>query len=78
MLKMKLILCGVCAVLLGAAVSGAQGDEPKPNIIIVLCDDLGIGDVSSFNTQGKIRTPNFDALASGGMKFTDAHTRLCF
>lgn len=74
MLKMKLILCGVCAVLLNAAVSGAQGDEPKPNIIIVLCDDLGIGDVSSFNTQGKIRTPNFDALASGGMKFTDAHT----
>lgn len=74
MSKMIYILCGVLAFLLGTASSEAQGNDSKPNIIIILCDDLGIGDVTSFNSKGKIRTPNFDALASGGMRFTDAHT----
>ncbi|MFT4734057.1 MAG: arylsulfatase A [Algoriphagus sp.] len=49
-------------------------DALKPNIIYVLADDLGYGDISSFNESGKIRTPNIDKLASEGMKFTDAHT----
>ena len=46
----------------------------KPNIIFILADDLGIGDVRCFNPEGKIATPNMDRLAAGGMKFTDAHT----
>ena len=46
----------------------------KPNIIFILADDLGIGDVRCFNPEGKIATPNLDRLAAGGMKFTDAHT----
>ncbi len=45
-----------------------------PNIIYVLADDLGYGDINTFNPNGKIKTPNIDALASAGMKFTDAHT----
>jgi arylsulfatase A-like enzyme len=45
-----------------------------PNIIYILADDLGYGDVSSFNPESKIRTPNIDRLAAGGMRFTDAHT----
>ncbi|MFK5973476.1 MAG: arylsulfatase [Flavobacteriaceae bacterium] len=49
-------------------------DEKLPNIIYVLADDLGYGDIGAFNTEGKIRTPHIDALASDGMKFTDAHT----
>ena len=48
--------------------------EQLPNIIYVLADDLGYGDISSFNTDGKIKTPNIDKLAAEGMKFTDAHT----
>lgn len=48
--------------------------QSKPNIIYILTDDLGYGDVSSFNDKGKIKTPNIDLLASEGMKFTDAHT----
>ena len=48
--------------------------EQKPNIIYVLADDLGYGDISSFNENGKIRTPQIDQLASDGIKFTDAHT----
>lgn len=53
-----------------AAAIGAD----KPNIVFILADDLGIGDVKCLNSQGKISTPHMDKLAAGGMKFTDAHT----
>jgi arylsulfatase A len=46
----------------------------KPNIIYILADDLGIGDVSAYNPEGKIQTTNIDQLAQNGVKFTDAHT----
>jgi arylsulfatase A-like enzyme len=49
-------------------------DLKKPNIIYVLADDLGYGDIKVFNTNGKINTPNIDQLASEGMIFTDAHS----
>lgn len=50
------------------------GFAQKPNIVYILADDLGIGDVSSYNPNGKIRTENIDKLAQGGVRFTDAHT----
>jgi arylsulfatase A-like enzyme len=46
----------------------------RPNIVYVLCDDLGYGDVRCLNPQGKIATPNIDKLAAAGMIFTDAHS----
>lgn len=46
----------------------------KPNIIFILADDLGYGDVSCFNKNSKIITPNIDKLAKDGVMFTDAHT----
>lgn len=45
----------------------------KPNVIFMFVDDLSIGDISSFNPKGKINTPNIDALAADGMRFTDSH-----
>jgi len=50
--------------------------EKKPtNIVLILCDDLGIGDVQCFNPDaGKIKTPCIDQLATQGMSFTDAHS----
>jgi arylsulfatase A-like enzyme len=50
--------------------------EPtKPNILIILADDLGYGDVQCYNRQrGKIPTPHIDALAAQGMRFTDGHS----
>ena len=45
-----------------------------PNIVYILADDLGYGDISAFNPEGKIKTPNLDQLAAGGMRFTDAHS----
>ena len=46
----------------------------QPNIVIILADDLGYGDVQCYNPNGKILTPNIDRLASQGMRFTDAHS----
>ncbi len=47
----------------------------QPNIVYILCDDLGYGDVQCLNPErGKIKTPHFDRLASQGMTFTDAHS----
>ncbi len=46
----------------------------KPNIVYILCDDLGYGDVACLNPEGKIKTPHMDQLAKEGMTFTDAHS----
>jgi arylsulfatase A-like enzyme len=45
-----------------------------PNIVYVLADDMGYGDVSCLNPSAAFRTPNIDALAAGGMAFRDAHS----
>jgi len=45
-----------------------------PNIVYILADDLGYGDVSCLNRKGKIKTKNIDSIAKAGMKFTDAHS----
>ncbi len=52
----------------------AAAETPRPNILVVLCDDLGYGDVRCLNPHGKIATPNIDRLAREGMIFTDAHS----
>lgn len=46
----------------------------RPNIVIILADDLGYGDVGCYNSDSKIPTPNIDRLAKQGMRFTDAHS----
>lgn len=51
-----------------------KNTERLPNVIYILTDDLGYGDVTAFNPQSKTSTPNIDRLASQGMRFTDAHS----
>ena len=47
----------------------------KPNIVFIMCDDLGYGDVQCLNPEnGKIKTPCIDKIAKQGMIFTDAHS----
>lgn len=55
--------------LFAANVGGAP-----PNVILVMADDLGIGDVSPTNPRCKIKTPNLQKLADEGLTFLDAHT----
>lgn len=51
---------------------GTAADQ-KPNVLIVLVDDMGYGDPGCYNEKSKIATPNIDRLAHEGMRFTDAH-----
>ena len=64
------LLALLCLSLVSAAAFAAD----KPNIIFILCDDLGYGDVKCLNPEGKIATPHMDAVAARGMRFTDAHS----
>ena len=64
----------VFALLLLLLPSNTHAAE-KPNIVYMLCDDLGYGDVHALNpSRGKIPTPNIDRLVTQGMAFTDAHS----
>ena len=57
----------VIAVIAFACLRSANADE-RPNIIIVLVDDMGFSDIGCYG--GEIETPNIDALAEGGLRFT--------
>lgn len=50
-----------------------QKEPVKPNILIILADDMGYGDLKCYNSKSKINTQNIDKLATEGMRFTDAH-----
>ena len=47
--------------------------DKRPNIVYILADDMGYGDMVCNNPGSKIPTPNLDRLAAQGMRFTDAH-----
>ena len=61
-------------VLTIASCTSPRKKESPPNIIFILADDLGYGDLKVFNPESKILTPHLDQLAEEGMIFTDAHT----
>ncbi|MFK7846526.1 MAG: arylsulfatase [Rhodothermales bacterium] len=46
----------------------------RPNVVIILADDMGYGDPGAYNPDSKIPTPHMDRLAAEGMRFTDAHS----
>lgn len=61
------------ALLLLTLISQAYGqDDSRPNIVVILADDLGYSDLGAFG--GEIRTPNLDALAHAGLRLTNYHT----
>jgi arylsulfatase A-like enzyme len=62
------------ALLLPLAALHAAPAPAKPNILFILADDLGYGDVGCYNPEAKVATPNLDRLAREGMRFTDAHS----
>lgn len=69
-----LLFVASLAILCSCQSKKTASEDVKPNIIYILSDDLGYGDVQCYNPEGKIPTPNMDAMASNGARFTDAHT----
>jgi len=64
-----------CLLLLSWAGPRSQaGDPARPNVIVILADDLGVGDIRATNPAAKIPTPACDRLAREGLTFRDAHT----
>jgi len=76
--KLKVLALGFILlmgdILLSANQIFAKNKNTKPNIILILADDLGYGDISFLNPKSKIKTPNIDKLASEGISFTNAHS----
>ena len=69
----KLSLVAILVLVCGAlGISQAEAADQRPNILLVVGDDLGWTDLGSFGSE--IETPNLDALAQRGVKFTDFHT----
>jgi arylsulfatase A-like enzyme len=72
LIKMRMIFTMLLFVIWN---SNAQKNAEKPNIVFILCDDLGYGDVQSLAPEtSKIKTPHIDKLTEQGMVFTDAHS----
>lgn len=67
-----LLAVGTLATLVSCNV--AEEKPKQPNIVFILCDDMGYGDVSYLGKKSKINTENIDQLAREGVCFTDAHS----
>ena len=72
---------GLLLLLVGMALAGplawrldaAPRDPRRPNVVVILADDIGYGDLGCYGAT-QVRTPNLDRLASQGRRFTDAHS----
>ncbi len=73
-IAMTCIATAVLAAACRAELVVAAKEKQKPNILLILADDLGYGDVACYNPESKVPTPNLDQLAAEGMRFTDAHS----
>ena len=66
------LLFALLYIVLMATCRDDQTENDKPNIVLIVADDLGYGDLSSYGAT-KIATPNIDQLATEGMRFTNAY-----
>src|SRR6516225_633160 len=60
------------SVLLASLAGGRAADRARPNVVIVLTDDQGLGDFS-YTGNPVLKTPHFDAFARGSVRLTDFH-----
>ncbi|MEC8896506.1 MAG: arylsulfatase, partial [Planctomycetota bacterium] len=60
---MRLRLCTLCLVLAAPAFADEEDGRPKPNLVIIMADDLGYGELSCYGNTA-YKTPHLDALAS--------------
>ena len=69
----SLVLYSVLATLTGPSLIAAGNSSALPNVIVILADDLGYGDLSCYGND-RFTTPHLDALAKRGARFTDFHS----
>ena len=79
MKHLKIFLLTACLLMFSVFIHGnpSQEGKTKPNIVFIMADDLGYGEISALNQnpdKGKIPTPHVDRLVAEGMTFTDAHS----
>ena len=70
-MNIKILIPGFLAIVL--MLSSCQKNDEKPNVIFILVDDLGWKDIQNYGSDYH-QTPNIDALANAGVKFTNAYT----
>ena len=73
-LQMRTSSLLICAIVAFLSVQSSLAGDSYPNIVFILADDLGYGDVGCYNPESKVPTPNLDRMAKEGMRFTDAHS----
>lgn len=77
-MQSKYIATSASLLLLGCGAEAAKASGPDnnshPNVILIVADDMGYGDISALNEASKIHTLHIDALAKRGITFTDAHS----
>ncbi|MEQ8786177.1 MAG: arylsulfatase [Pirellulaceae bacterium] len=71
-MPLRMFCVAAFALLLASQVDAA--DEQRPNIVVILADDFGVGDIQAHYPENKIATPHLDKLVRQGMSFTDAHS----
>lgn len=71
---LKVVGLGASSFLIAPTATAAGSKREHPNVVFVLADDMGYGDLACQNPESKIPTPNLDRLAREGMRFTDAHS----
>ena len=72
MLFLRLMLAPLIALAVPSL--GHANESKRPNIVLILADDLGYGDLHCYQPASKIPTPHLDRLAQEGMRFLDAHS----
>ena len=72
--QVAVFVLAILAVFSSLALGESNSDRTRPNVIFVLADDLGIGDISATNPNCKIKTPSLQKMADEGITFLDAHS----
>lgn len=72
--RFVLLLTSFSGCFLSSCRDASRLSPSRPNILLILADDMGYGDVACYNPESKIPTPNMDLLASEGIRFTNAHS----
>lgn len=70
----RILACLAALLVAGPGCETSRPAERLPNVLLILADDLGYGDIGAYNEQAKVATPSLDRLAEQGLRFTDAHS----